>query len=236
MLPGEPMKKPKPNKGKREPRPTTMAPKLAALPTYEEAMIRRAEELVERVEDKLTGSARQWIKAALLTRLRGELTDRQKVIDAARDGDDLSHDVLMAEFHGMLDEGIMPPASLRDYAARTEEHPRRGRGRVWYDDWGRNWGFLAVIVLIGMEFNLNPTRNRASEGPSATSIVAIALQRRGFKRVSESRLTNLWGQLGETAIQCFALYRVWPELAPYVGMSGNLAKFDLRAALGPYLK
>jgi len=174
MLPGEPMKKPKPNKGKREPRPTTMEPKLPALLTHEEAMIRRAEELVEPVEDKLTGSARQWIKAALLTRLRGELTDRQKVIDAARDG--------------------------------------------------------------GMEFNLNPTRNRASEGPSATSIVAIALQRRGFKRVSESRLTNLWGQLGETAIQCFALYRVWPELAPYVGMSGNLAKFDLRAALGPYLK
>ena len=230
------MKKPKPSKGKREPRPTTTAPKLPALPTYEEAMIGRAEALVERVEDKLAGSARQWIKAVLLTRLRGELTDRQKVIDAARDGDDLSHDVLMAEFHGLLDEGIMPPASLRDYASRTEGHPRRGRGRVWYDDWRRNWGFMALIVLIGVEFNLNPTRNRAGEGPCAASIVAIALQRRGFKRVSESRLTNLWGQLGETAIQCFALYRVWPELAPFVGMSGDPAKFYLRAALRPYLK
>jgi hypothetical protein len=153
------MKKPKPNKSKREPRPT-----------YEEAMIRRAEALVERIKDKLTGSARQWIKATLLTRLRGELTGRQRVIDAARDGDELSHDVLMAEFHGMLDEGIIPPASLRDYAARTEEHPRRGRGRVWYDDWGRNWGFLALIVLIGMEFNLNPTRNRASEGPAPPAL------------------------------------------------------------------
>jgi hypothetical protein len=71
------MKKPKPTKGKREPRPSTTAPRLPALPTYEEAMIRRAEALVGQVADKLTGSARQWIKAALLTRLRGELTDRQ---------------------------------------------------------------------------------------------------------------------------------------------------------------
>ena len=204
--------------------------------TYEEAMIRFAMAAVDQIEHFLTGSARDWLATTLRERLRRGLTDRQKVIDAARDGDDLSHEVLMAEFHAMLDEGIMPPASLRDYAARIEQHPKRGRGRVWYDDSRRNYGFCLLIAIVALQFDLNPTRNRATDAPSGASTVAVALQRRGFKRVSESRLNNLWSQLGDSAIEAIALWRAWPELMPYIGMSGDPANIDWRAVFTPRQK
>src|SRR5215471_4084923 len=152
--------------------------------TYEEAMIRFAMAAVDQIEHVLTGSAREYLAAGLRERLRRGLTDRQKVIDAAENGDDLSHDVLMGEFHAMLDEGIMPPASLRAYVARIEKHPKRGRGRVWYNDWQRNLGFCLLIAIVGEAFGLEATRNRTTEGPCGASLVATALRRRGFKRVS----------------------------------------------------
>ena len=209
------------NKRKREPRP----PISTGLPsTYEEAMIQEAMLLVERIEDKLTSPAREYIKALLRERLRRGLTDRDEVIAAAEVGDDLSHEALMDEFHEKLDEGVMPPASLRDYARRTEKHPKRGKGRVWYDDWRRNWGIMLLVALVG----------GVAERPCAAGIVAAALKRRGFKRVSESRISNLWGQLGGRTIFGLAACRVWPEIIPYVG--GDPANFDLMGTVRPYLK
>jgi hypothetical protein len=177
---------------KREPRTPTM-PDLPA--SYEEAMIRLVMEAIEPLAESLTGSARDYLASGLRDRLRRGLTERQKVIDAALAGDDLSHDVLMAEFDEMLDENVMPPGSLREYARNRNKHPKRGRGRVWYDDWRRNWTLCLLVALVVLAFRLNPTRNRSTDGPCGASIVAIALQRRGFKRVSESRITNLWAQL-----------------------------------------
>lgn len=219
--------------GKREPR-TPMTSGLLA--SYEEAMIAQAMAAVERVAHFLDGSARDYLAAGLRERLRRGLTDRQRVIDAALAGDDLSHDILMAEFDEMLDQNVLPPASLREYARQRDKHPKRGRGRVWYDDWRRNWAFCVLVAHMCLQFNLAPTRNRATEGPCGASVVTIALQRRGFKRVSESRLTNLWGQLGDAAIELIALWRVWPEMMPYVGMSGDPANIDLKALIRPYLK
>ncbi len=220
---------------KREPRsPSALTPKLPA--TYEEAMIRRATHLIEAIEGKLTESAGEHIAALLRERLRRGLTDRQRVIDAAESGDFLSHQVLMAEFHEMLDANVLPPASLREYARRTEKHPKRGKGRVWHDNWRRSYGFMLLIVIIGVEFNLSPTRNRTTDGPCATSILSTALQRHGFKGVSEKHLTNLWGQLGDTAIEAVALYRQWPEIMPYISASGDPANFDWTAILRPIRK
>jgi hypothetical protein len=207
-----------------------------SLATIEEAMVRWAVQQVERIEGKLREPADEYIAGLLRARLRRGLTDRQRVIDAANNGDLLSHQVLMAEFHEMLDANVMPPASLREYARHAEKHPKRGKGRVWYDNWSRVWGFMLLIVAIGLEFSLNPTRNSASEGPSATSIAAIALRRKGFKGVSESRLKNLWGQLGDITIEAVALWRSWPEIMPYIDASGDPANFDLEAILGPYRK
>ena len=201
--------------------------------TYEEAMISRATHLIEAIEGKLTEPAGEYIAALLRERLRRGLTERQRVIDAAESGDFLSHQALMAEFHALLDEGVLPPASLRTYAARTEKHPRRGKGRVWHDNWRRTHGFMLLMVAIGVEFNLAPTRSRTTDGPCAASILSAALQRLSFKGVSESRLANLWNQLGDTAIEAVALYREWPEIMPYVGMSGDPANFDWRAVLFP---
>jgi hypothetical protein len=37
-------------------------------------------------------------------------------------------------------------------------------------------------------------------------------------------------------IERIAIQRVWPEIAPYVGMSGDPALIDLKAVVGPYQK
>jgi hypothetical protein len=221
---------------KREPRPPKPLPDPGLPATYELAMVEMVAGAIERIEHLLSGSAGEWLAQALRERLRRGLTDRQKVIDAAWDGDDLSHEVLMAEFHDILERGEMPPASLRAYAAQRDKHPKRGKGRVWYDGWRRNYGFCLLIALTAERFGLQATRSRASVGPCATSVASLALQRRGFKRVSESRLANLWGQLGDITIESIALQRAWPELGPYVRMSGNPAHADWNAVVGPYQK
>jgi hypothetical protein len=219
----------------REPK-VPVQPKSGLPVTYEEAMVQLTMRLVEPIQHLLTGSAREYLATALRERLRRGLTDRQRVIDAVEAGDDLSHDVLMAEFHAMLDEGVMPPASLRAYAGRPEKHPKRGRGRVWYDDWRRNYVFVLLIALVAERLGLEATRNRSTEGPCGASLVATALHRLGFRRVSESRLANLWNQLGDVAIHGIALWRRWPELMPYVGMSGDPANVDWRAVTARFHK
>src|SRR5262249_26792927 len=170
------------------------------------------------VADQLNGNGRQWIEAALRERLRRGLTNREKVIEAAEAGDELSHAALMAEFHSMLDEHQLPPASLCTYARQTEKHPSRGRGRVWYDAWRRDWVMMFLLAGAALEFNLAPTRNRAStDKPSAASVVAAAMKRCGHIRgTSESRLANLWGKMGDTVIAVIALQRAWPEMLPRI--------------------
>ena len=221
---------------RREPRPPKPQPDPELPATYESAVAEMVAAAIERIEHMLDGAAGEWLAKALRERLRRGLTDRQKVIDAARDGDILSHEILLAEFHDLLDRNEMPPASLRTYAAQRSKHPRRSRGRVWYDGWRRNYGFCLLIALTAERFGLQVTRSRASTGPCATSITSLALQRRGFKRVSESRLANLWGQLGEITIESIALQRAWPELGPYIRMSGDPARADWNAVVGPYRK
>lgn len=220
-------------RGKREPRQPTATPNLPA--TYELAMVNMVDFAIERVEHLLKGSARNVLAAELRQRLRRGLTDRQKVIDAALNGDDLSHDVLQAEFDEMIDVGDRPPASLSEYIRQRDKHPKRGKGRVWYDDWRRNWGFCLLIAFTAEALGLEATRNRATDGPCGASLVSVALKRRGFKRVSESRLANLWYQLGDVTIESIAVWRCWPEIAPYVRMSGDPANIDwelvIRSAL-----
>jgi hypothetical protein len=197
--------------------------------TTDEAMIQSAVQRIERIEHELSGVAGEYIARSLRDRLRRGLTDRQKVIDEALGGDLLSHDVLMAEFDEMIDQGVMPPASLRVYAQQREKHPKRGRGRVWHDGWRRTYGFTLLIVDICLKFDLNPTRNAASEGPCGASVLSTALRRKGFKGVSESRLKNLWGLPGDATIFAIALRREWPEIMPYVYASGDPANFDWTA-------
>jgi hypothetical protein len=154
-------------KQKRTPRPPRVPSVLPA--TYEEAMIRYATEAVEKIERSLSGSTREYLAKTLRERLRRGLTDRQRVIDQALAGDDLSHKVLMAEFDEMLDQGVMPSASLREYARNRDKHPKRGQARVWYDDWGRNWDFMLLIAVVAEAIGLEATRNRATEGPFGVS-------------------------------------------------------------------
>jgi hypothetical protein len=162
------------------------------LPTYDEMMIQTVTGWIAAVSEQLA-TGRPWIEATLRDRLRQGLTERRKVIDAAERGCELSHAVLAAEFHKMLDLSQMPPASVRSYMARVDKHPKRGRGRSWWDDWRRNLVFVTLIGATAVEFNLRPTRNKSTDPLPAAGIVAEALRRAGFRRgTSESRLANLW--------------------------------------------
>jgi hypothetical protein len=164
------------------------------LPTYDEMMIRTVAQWVGTVS-AMIDPARPWIEATLRDRLRQGLTQRQKVIEAAERGDELSHAVLSAEFHELLDASVMPPASLRAYMAKTDKHPKRRRGHAWWADWRRHWVIVMLVGVTAMRFNLFPTRNKSSlSSLSASAVVARALQRSGFKTgVSESFVANLWG-------------------------------------------
>jgi hypothetical protein len=213
-------------KGKHEPRPHMLVPSPLAA-SYVDALVARAVPLVERVQHMLAGSAGEWIATEMRKRLRAGLSERDMVIAAAYAGDALAHEVLMGEFHELLDEGEMPPASLREYARKTELHSKRGKGRVWWDDWRRNYAAVTLMAAIGLEFpGLEATRNKTTEKPCCASIASAALRCRGIK-MSESRLTNLWGQLGEFTIAMVAAWRVLPELFSNCVFDGDDSREDL---------
>jgi hypothetical protein len=166
----------------------------------EKRAINRMAIMVNKVLPKLEmrrDEVREWLRTLLRERLRRGLTDRQLVVDAAWAGCKLSHDVVMTEFHELLDVNEMPPASLRAYAARAGER-RFKPGSPWYEDFIRNLGFCILICVAGREFEqfgLNPTRNREqrrTRQPSWCSLVRAGLERNGI-HLGEKTLENLWG-------------------------------------------
>jgi hypothetical protein len=140
---------------------------------------------------------RAWIERTLLARLKQGRTERQKVIAEAEAGDVVSHDVLMAEFHDLLDDHQLPPVSLCAYARATDKHPKRkAGGYVWADHWVRNYGVSILVYLTSEVFELRPTRSRDARRkslyPSGASLVAAALGRRGIASFDERRVENIW--------------------------------------------
>ena len=129
----------------------------------------------------------------------------------------------------MLKRSEMPPASLRDYHRRVSGTPTAQRGRFSYEDYRRNIGFMAMVRLACQTFSLPATRNRAqrrAQRPCGCSVVADRLQRADID-VSESRLTNLWGQQGKIAILFVDAWLAGePQRSPsdpavHLGMTGS---------------
>jgi hypothetical protein len=140
---------------------------------------------------------RAWIERTLLARLKQGRTERQKVIAEAEAGDVVSHDVLMAEFHDLLDNHQLPPVSLCAYARATDKHPKRkAGGYIWADHWVGNYGVSILVYLASEVFELRPTRSRDARRkslyPSGASLVAAALGRRGIASFDERRVENIW--------------------------------------------
>ena len=196
-------------------------------------MNRWADKLVERIKPKLTSPADreyEWFVHNLVGLIRrGDFKTMTGVIEAAEQGaDPVAHAALDLAFHEMLDAGQMPTVALRDYHRRVSSPPKRGR--FSYEDYRRNVGFMALVRLTCQAFSLPPTRNREqrrSQRPCGCSVIAEGLQRGGID-VSESRLTNLWGQQGKIAMlfvdawQAAYLADEFPsDSAVHLGLSGG---------------
>jgi hypothetical protein len=192
-----------------------MATTLIPQPMDERRAINRVTMWVAAIRHRLEmreDEVRAWLETELRARLRSGLTDRQKVIDEAEAGCRLSHEMLMAEFHELLDVDAMPPASLRAYAARAEKIKRK-RGQSWHHDYMRNIHICMLIALAAREFALKPTRNREqrrARQPSGCSIVQAALARNDI-HLSEGTVTNLWlGIYGQLARQTAPFKEFFP--------------------------
>jgi hypothetical protein len=189
-----------------------------------EVMICFAYELIDRVHHKLTTSTRDFFIKTMWQRLRQGLSEREKVIAAAKDGDELAHAVLIAEYDEWQEHHQLPPISLINYGRWAREHgaPSQGRGNKWWTDEQRNIGISLLIALVAERFHLEATRNDASKGrvESGCSIVRVALKRRDRSlAMSEVRLNRIWSMYGEAAIAAIAAWRSWPELLPHMPLA-----------------
>ena len=137
-------------------------PTLVPTPIDEQSAINRVAVWVATVHHKLDmrrDEVHAELERLLRERLRSGRTDRGKVIEAANNGCKLSHEILIAEFHDLLDVDAMPPANLRAYAARADRIKFKP-GKPWSDDFIRNIGICTLIAVAAREFVLKPTRNR----------------------------------------------------------------------------
>ena len=171
-----------------------------------------ADEFIARIKPQLTSPPeheQDWFVHHLAGFVRrGDFTTMTEVIDAAEKGDPVAHCALDLVFHEMLDASETPPASLRDYHRRVSGTPTAQRGPVLIRRLPANIAFMALVRLACQTFSLPDgkklpaTRNREqrrAQKPCGCSVVADGLQRADID-VSESRLTNLWGQQGKIAI------------------------------------
>jgi len=188
-----------------------------------EAMIAFAYDLIDTVHQKLITDATDFYTKTMRKRLREGLSEREQVIAAAMNGDDLAHMCLMAEYDEWSEHHQLPPISLINYERWVREHrPKRTRGLKWWADEQRNIGLAIVTALTGERFQLMATRNEASKGKveSACSIMQVALRRRDRSlAMSEKRLNWIWDKYGEAAVLAIAAYRGWPELLPHMPLA-----------------
>jgi hypothetical protein len=163
---------------------------------------------VDVVREKMSAEAsRECLEGLACEYLRHGWSETIKVIDAAKDGDEIAHAALVRVFAEMLDRGEMPPAALRAYGelAAVRGPVKRSAGRnSWADNWRRDAGIAVLAYFAKEKFKLRPTRNRESKKrnrkPSACSVVAAALGRARIITITERRVENIWaGLAGQVA-------------------------------------
>lgn len=128
-----------------------------------------------------------------------EIYDDEKganLVERALDGDDVADSVLCAIAAKFVGTGCLMPDRLRNYTVDklmriASAPPRRRRGR--YDPHqNHNRDFaIACAVMALTRGGLFPTRNEATERPSACSTVSIALERIGIQ-LSEGAVNKIW--------------------------------------------
>jgi hypothetical protein len=166
-------------------------------PADEAAMVAKAREWVEIIDDKLAPeNARDWLFDALCDRLRRGMVDVQVVVDAADAGDDIADAALRHVDAEMRDNHVEAPVTLQAYAIKAAKRGavKRSRGRRWHRNFRRDIGIAILVLFVMLQFGLNPTRNREQRRrcrPSAASVAAAALGPR-HGNPTEMTVANIW--------------------------------------------
>jgi hypothetical protein len=185
---------------------------MANLPTLVEAeidtMVNTVAHWVDVVGAMLTSDAGHLLLRNHIRRmLREGAIETLKVIAAAEQGHrdaDLALRELGAE---MLDRGEMPNATLRSYLVKAlvmapVMYPE-GEGRDIADNWTRNVGIAVMVSLAMAQWHLKRNRNPATKRPSASTIVALALRKRGHP-LTEWQVGRIAGDLDKLAARLSA--------------------------------
>ena len=117
-----------------------------------------------------------------------ELVD---LIAQARNGGE-THEYLLAVAAALVDNDHSLPGPLKEFVIeflRTAEVPRRGPGRR--PDYSRDNCIAWAVATICIQWKFSPTRNEATRGPSAISIVKRALEEVGIN-LTEAAISKIW--------------------------------------------
>jgi hypothetical protein len=117
-----------------------------------------------------------------------ELVD---LIAAARDGGE-THEYLLAVAAALMNNDHSLPGPLKEFVIeflRSTEVPRRGPARK--PDYSRDNFIAWAVATICIRWKFSPTRNEATKGPSAISIVKRALEEVGVN-LTEAAISKIW--------------------------------------------
>src|SRR6516162_4926032 len=137
---------------------------------------------IDRISEKLkTEYAHGLLRDFIRDRLEQGILPIKAVIDAARRGNPHADYALRWRIYEMLDRNEELPTSLKAYIQDALftgplSDISTNVADLYYRD-----AAIAIMVKMAIVFwHLNPTRNRASKRPSASTVVARALIRRGI--------------------------------------------------------
>jgi hypothetical protein len=117
-----------------------------------------------------------------------ELVD---LIAQARNGGETG-EYLLAVAAALVDNDHSLPGPLKEFVIeflRTAEVPRRAPGRR--PDYSRDNYIAWAVAMICIQWEFSPTRNEATRGPSAISIVKRALEEVGIN-LTEAVISKIW--------------------------------------------
>jgi hypothetical protein len=147
-----------------------------------------------------TEAAHRVLRKHIREMVRQGTIPTMQVIAAARAGHqdaDLALRELAVE---TLDRGEPLPTALGAYVqeALIRAPVTYPPGRNLADTWLRDIGIAVLAILAAERWQLRATRNRATARPSACSVVAAGLERRGFK-IGERQVERIVQDHGRVA-------------------------------------
>jgi len=115
-------------------------------------------------------------------------------VEHARGGNEKSHRLLLEVAASRMKRNRPLGFPLNEYTAeflRQQKRPKRVRGRKRETYLDRDAVIYTTIMQINLKWGFSPTRNPATDAPSAISIVQKALKKVGIP-MTEAAITKIW--------------------------------------------